>query len=195
MLLVAPALAALVARIAPIIGEVLPGSFGPHDVDSLRTFGALLAPWTLAALLVNLLLPAMFALGKVRLVNLLAVPLVLAHVAATVAGGALFGIDGVVGAAFLAPLAFAAVLLTQAAGRARGELTAVLLSDGLRVALPAVAGFAVGAALAELMGGGLAGYLVAGLVGSGLYAAILRLAAPRQARVLGRGLRPLASER
>ena len=66
MLLVAPALAALVAGGATLIGEVLPKSFTPPSVAQLRTFAALLGAWTVAALLVNLLLPALFALGPLE---------------------------------------------------------------------------------------------------------------------------------
>ena len=58
MLLVAPALAALIAGGATLIGEVLPSSFDAPEVQQLKVFGALLCTWTVAALLVNLLLPA-----------------------------------------------------------------------------------------------------------------------------------------
>ena len=72
MLIVAPALAALIAGGATLIGEVLPSSFDAAQVDQLQVFAALLCAWTVAALLVNLLLPALFALGRAKIVNLLA---------------------------------------------------------------------------------------------------------------------------
>ena len=77
-------------------------------------------PWTLAALLVNFLLPVLLALGRARLLGALALPLVLIHLAATALGAALFGVDGAVGAFFVAPTCLAAVLLVAGAGRARG---------------------------------------------------------------------------
>ncbi len=117
MLLVAPALAALIAGGATLIGEVLPSSFDAAQVDQLRVFAALLCAWTVAALLVNLLLPALFALGRTRLVNGLAPVVVLLHAGITALAGALFGVDGVVGAFCVVPAAFAAVLLIAGAGR------------------------------------------------------------------------------
>ena len=66
MMLVAPALAALIAGGAALIGALFPSSLDAAQVDQLRVFAALLCPWTVAALLVNLLLPAMFALGRAQ---------------------------------------------------------------------------------------------------------------------------------
>ena len=60
----------------------------------------------------------MFALGRAKLVNLMAPALMVLHIAATAVGGALCGADGVVGAACVAPLVFAGVLLVVGA-RAR----------------------------------------------------------------------------
>ena len=51
------------------------------QVHQLRVFAALLCAWTVAALLVNLLLPALFALGRTKLVNGLAPVVVVVHVA------------------------------------------------------------------------------------------------------------------
>ena len=89
MLIVAPAMAGLIVAGAPLIGELLPHSFDAGDVETLRVFAALLAPWAVAALLVNLLLPALLALGHGRLVNALAPGLLALHVAATALGGVL----------------------------------------------------------------------------------------------------------
>jgi hypothetical protein len=194
MLLVAPAVAALVACVAPLIGEVLPGSFGPPEVESLRVFGALLAPWTIAALLVNLLLPGLFAIGRARLVNALAIPLIAIHLAATAIGAELFGVEGVVGAAFVAPLCFAAILLLAGARSDSLGLTFTLISDGLRFVVPAVLCFGAAALAGEVVGGGLAGSLLAGLIGTVLYLVSLTITAPRQAEVLTGRLRPLATE-
>jgi hypothetical protein len=105
MLLVAPALAALVAGGASLIGEILPSSFDASQVATLRAFAALLGAWTIAALLVNLLLPALFALGRSKLVNALAPVIVVLHIVVTAVGGMLFGVEGVVGAFIVEPLA------------------------------------------------------------------------------------------
>ncbi len=83
ILICAPALAAFVAAGAPIIGVVFSASFDSDAVRILQEFGALLAIWTVAALLVNLLLPAMFALGRARFTNLLTPALLAVHVAAS----------------------------------------------------------------------------------------------------------------
>src|SRR5207249_1851133 len=71
MLICAPALAAFVAAGAPIVGVVFSASFNSGDVRILQEIAALLTIWTVAALMVNLLLPAMFALGRARFTNLL----------------------------------------------------------------------------------------------------------------------------
>ena len=76
MLLVAPAMLGLVTAGAPLVGELFPASLDAAGVETLRTFGALLIPWTMSALLVNLLLPLMFAIGRAYLVNVLAIPIV-----------------------------------------------------------------------------------------------------------------------
>jgi hypothetical protein len=193
MLLVAPALAGLVTAGAPLVGELFSASLTPDDVSTLRLFAALLSAWTVAALLVNLLLPAMFALGRAKLVNLLAVPLILLHVAATAAGGALFGAAGVVGAAWVAPMSFAAVLLVTGAGEVSGHLARELARDGLRFAGLAAACFGAGAALGATVGDGLTEALVAGISGCLLYVALAPAAAPQQIRLVIRSLRPASA--
>lgn len=190
ILLVAPALAALVAAGAPLVGALFPTSLPSSDVTTLQTFGALLVPWTVAALLVNFLLPAMFAVGRARFVNLLAVPLVAVHVAITAAASALFGVNGAVGALFIAPLSFAAVLLVAEAGPRRGPVARALAWDtALFVGLAAVA-FGIGAALGAVPASALAGAVIAGLVGSVIYAVAARFAAARQVEVLLGAVRP-----
>src|SRR5882757_602826 len=117
MLIVAPALGVLIAGGATLIGEVLPASFTAADVDQLRIFSILLCAWTFAALLVNLLIPALLALGRGKMVNVVAPIVFVAHIAWTALGGALFGVNGVVGAFFVVPICFAVVLLLGGAGR------------------------------------------------------------------------------
>src|ERR1700710_1395022 len=186
MLLVAPALAALVAGGATLIGEVLPKSFSAADVSQLRSFSALLAAWTVAALLVNLLLPALFALGRSKLVNLLAPVIVILHIAVTALGGVLFGAEGVVGAFFVVPLAFAAVLLFAGAGRESGSIAQELAKDGLRFALLAGVSFGIGAAIGNTLASGIATPLLTLTIGSLLYALIgLRLAGSQVKLLLG----------
>ena len=193
MLLVAPALAALVAGGATLIGEVLPKSFSAADVSQLRSFSALLAAWTVAALLVNLLLPALFALGRSKLVNLLAPVIVVLHIAVTALGGVLFGAEGVVGAFFVVPLAFAAVLLLAGAGRESGPIAQELAKDGLRFALLASVSFGIGAAIGDTLASGVAAPLLTLAIGSLLYALIgLRLAGSQVKLLLG-AVRPASA--
>jgi peptidoglycan biosynthesis protein MviN/MurJ (putative lipid II flippase) len=193
MLLVAPALAALVAGGATLIGEVLPKSFSAADVSQLRNFSALLGAWTVAALLVNLLLPALFALGRSKLVNLLAPVIVVLHIAVTALGGVLFGAEGVVGAFFVVPLAFAAVLLFAGAGRESGPIAQELAKDGLRFALLAAASFGIGAAIGDTLASGIVAPLLTLAIGSLLYALVgLRLAGS-QVRLLLGAVRPASA--
>ena len=121
MLIVAPALGGLIVSGAPLIHAVLPKSLSTAEVGELQTFAALLVPWTVCALLVNFLLPMLFAVGRSRLLNILALPFVLLHLAATAIGSTLFGVDGAVGAFFVAPAFFAGVLLVAAAGNGGPE--------------------------------------------------------------------------
>jgi peptidoglycan biosynthesis protein MviN/MurJ (putative lipid II flippase) len=189
LLLCAPALAALVAAGAPLIGAIFPDSLDAAQVHQLRVFGALLGAWTVAALLVTLLLPAMFALGRAKLVNLLALPLVALHVAATAIGGALFGVDGVVCALCVAPSCFAAVLLVIGARGSAGALARELGRDGLRFCVLAAACFGAGAAVGSLASG-VVGALIALAVGGVLYALVTSRLAARQVRLLVTAVRP-----
>jgi peptidoglycan biosynthesis protein MviN/MurJ (putative lipid II flippase) len=190
MLIVAPALAGLVAAGAPLMGELFSASLTAGDVDTLRSFGALLGLWTVGALLVNLLLPAMFALGRARLVNMLAPALLGLHVVATAIGGELFGSEGVVGAAFIAPLSFAGVLLVTGARQVSGHLARELTRDCLRFAVPAAACFAAGAAIGAAVADGVTGSLIAGATGTLFYLALLPLIAAQQVALVIRSLRP-----
>ncbi len=193
MLIVAPALAGLIAAGATLIGEVLPSSFDSAQVDQLRLFAALLCAWTVAALLVNLLLPALFALGRARLVNAMAPAIVVVHIAATALGGALYGADGVVGAFFLAPAAFAAFLLLAGAGRASGPIARELLRDGLRFGLLATACFGVGAAVGLELANGVLASLLTLAVGGALYAVVVAIFASQQLRLLVGAVKPASA--
>jgi peptidoglycan biosynthesis protein MviN/MurJ (putative lipid II flippase) len=193
MLIVAPALAGLIASGAPLIHALLPDSLSAAQVGTLRTFTALLVAWTLAALLVNFLLPVLLALGRARLLGALALPLVLTHLAITAIGSALFGVDGAVGAFWVAPAALATVLLAAGVGRDYAErLAGEMVLDALRflglAALAFGAGWAIGAALPT----GVAQAAVAGAVGCVVYVVGLRVVARPQLEVLLRAavLRP-----
>jgi len=190
MLIGAPALAGLIAGGASLIGEVLPSSFDASQIEQLKVFAALLCAWTVAALLVNLLLPALFALGRAKIVNILAPVVVILHIAVTALGGALFGVNGVVGAFFVVPTAFAVVLLLVGAGRASGPIAAELGRDGLRFGLAAAACFGIGAFVGSAVATGLVAPLLTIAVGGALYAALTPWLAPEQVRLLVGAVRP-----
>jgi peptidoglycan biosynthesis protein MviN/MurJ (putative lipid II flippase) len=187
-----PAVAALVACGATIIGKLFPHSLPPHQVATLQTLAALLVPWMIAALLVNFLLPALFALGRASLVNLLALPMVAVQLGATLAGNALFGIDGTVGAFFIAPLLYGVALLGFAGGRDALRVLGEVMRDAVTFSALAAGAFGLGALLYLPLGRGLAGAIVVGLAGSGLYLAAGRVLAPKQFAVLA-GLRRMSS--
>jgi hypothetical protein len=190
MLIAAPATAALIVAGAPLIGSLLPHSFDSADVATLREFAALLAPWTVAALLVNLFLPALLALGRGRLVNAMAPVLLVLHVVVTALGGVLFGSAGVVGAAFVAPAAFAAALFLSGVHAGRRALLLTLATDGGRLSVFAASSFAAAGLLAGALLGGLPEAVLAGALGCVLYAACLQVAVPRLLRVAVAAVRP-----
>jgi peptidoglycan biosynthesis protein MviN/MurJ (putative lipid II flippase) len=185
MLIVAPAVAVLILAGAPLVHDVLPKSLSAAQVGSLRTFTALLVPWTLAALIVNFLLPVLLALGRARLLGAVALPLVLVHLAVTALGSALFGVDGAVGAFFVASTLLAAVLLVAASGRAdTASLAYELAVDAVRfVGLAAIA-FGVGWGAGSALHAGLAQAAVSGAIGCALYLAGLRVVARPQLEML-----------
>jgi peptidoglycan biosynthesis protein MviN/MurJ (putative lipid II flippase) len=187
LLIVAPALGLLIVGGAPLIHVVLPGSLDADGVRSLQTFTALLVPWTAVALLVSLLMPALFALGRTVLLNALAVPLVLVHLAATAAGHALFGVEGSVGAMCVAPACFAAVMLRCLAGGA--GVTWSVAGGALRfLGLGALAYGAAAAITAPLPTTAAAAAGIA--VGSLLYLAGALVVARPQLDLLAGALRP-----
>jgi peptidoglycan biosynthesis protein MviN/MurJ (putative lipid II flippase) len=191
MLLVAPALAGLVTAGAPLIHELFPSSLNVQGVSSLREFAALLAAWTLAALLVNFLLPAMFALGRARLVNWLAVPLLALHIAVTALGSRLWGVEGAVAACWIAPACFGAVLLAMGGDGAGRALAREMGGDALRFIALAAAAYGIAEVIGTSVASGLAAAVLTGLIGSALYGAGLLLVARRQVLVLFRTLRPV----
>jgi hypothetical protein len=186
-MLVAPALALVVVAGAGGMHAVVPSSLSAADAGDLARFTALLAPWTVAALLVSLLLPALLALGRARALACAAPLLVAGHLAATLAGGALGGAGGVALASCAAPLALAAWMLAAGAPDDAPLVRRVMARDVARFAVLAAAAFGAGAAAGALAGGGLAGALAAGAAGTLLYAAAVRLVAPREAHVLLHG--------
>jgi hypothetical protein len=117
---------------------------------------------------------------------------VLLHIAVTALGGALLGVDGVVGALFVVPLAFAVVLLLVGAGRAWSGLARELARDGLRFVALAAGCFGAGAAIGTAVPG-LGGSLVAVAVGSCLYAFATSRVAARQLRLLVGAVRPASA--
>ncbi|MBS1845828.1 MAG: hypothetical protein JST53_15540 [Actinobacteria bacterium] len=190
MMLAAPAMAVLISGGAQLIGEVLPKSFDAAKVDQLQVFSALLCLWVVAALLVNLLLPAMFALGRSRFVNWMAPVVFIAHIAVTALGGVLFGADGVVGAAFIVPAAFAVLLLMRGAGRGAGPIARDLARDGLRFSLLAAFSFGLGYLVGAELADGIVSSLVTLVIGCGLYLATATRFAPEQTRLLLGAIKP-----
>jgi peptidoglycan biosynthesis protein MviN/MurJ (putative lipid II flippase) len=185
MLLVAPALAGLIAAGAPLIHALLPKSLSVAEVHTLRTFAALLIPWTVAALLVNFLLPVLLAFGRTRLLGALAPALLAVHLAATATSTALWGVDGAVGAMWVAPTCLAGVLLVSGAGRADARPVVRQLSgDGARFLALATLAFGTGWVVGSALGADLAQATVAGAVGCAAYLAGLRVVARRQLQVL-----------
>ncbi len=194
ILVVAPALGALIAGGASLIGDVLPDSFTAADVTQLRLFAILLCAWTFAALLVNLLIPALLALGREKTVNLLAPVIFVAHILITALGGALFGVNGVVGAFFVVPLCFAVVLMLVGAGRECGPIVREIGRDTLRFSLLAGVSFGIAYVVGTEVASGVVASLIAVSVGLALYAvAALRLA-PGQIRLLAGSARPASAE-
>jgi peptidoglycan biosynthesis protein MviN/MurJ (putative lipid II flippase) len=184
MLLVAPAMALLITAGAPLIHALLPKSLTGADVRTLRAFTALLAPWTVVALLANFLIPAMLAAGRSRLLNQLALPLLAVHLAATAIGSALFGVYGAVGAMTIAPACLVVVLLLAGAGARSSAVAHKLIRLTSAFAALAIVAFGLAWAVSEpLPSAGLAAVCAAG-IGGIAYLAGLRLVARREVEVL-----------
>jgi peptidoglycan biosynthesis protein MviN/MurJ (putative lipid II flippase) len=184
MLLVAPAMAGLITA-APLLHVLLPGSLTSPEVHTLQTFALLLAPWTVVALLVNFLIPALLAHGRSRLLNTLALPLLAVHLAATALGSILFGVTGAVAAITVAPACLAMTLLAAGTGPHRYAGVARQLARQAA----AFAGLAVTAfglawiVTAPLSSVGIAAALAA-ILGAVGYLLGLRLLARREVEVL-----------
>lgn len=184
MLLVAPAMALLITAGAPLIHVLLPKSLTNADVHTLRTFTALLVPWTVAALLVQFLIPALLAGGRSRRLNQLALPLFALHVTATAVGSALFGPDGAVGAFVVAPAALAVALLMAGAGPRSSAVAQRLCRQTGSFAGLAAAAFGLAWAIsAPLPSAGVAAVCAAAIGGLG-YLMGLRIVARREVGVL-----------
>ncbi len=184
IMLVAPAMALLITAGAPLIHVVVPHSLTTADVHRLRTFTALLLPWTVIALLANFLIPALLAAGRSRLLNWLAVPLIVLHVAATALGSALFGVDGAIGAIVIAPMAVTIIMLVAGAGdRSAAVASRLARQTGVFVGLAAVAFGLAWAVTAPLQSVGLSAICAAGL-GGVAYLAGLGLVARRELGLL-----------
>jgi hypothetical protein len=186
MLLVAPAMAGLVTAGAPIIHALFPHSLDAAGVHSLRLFATLMAPWTIAALLVNFLMPALFAMGRSRLLNGLALPLLAVHAMATLVGNQLAGLTGAVAAMTVAPALFAGILLVAGAGmgpRLRGML-AELSIDTLRPAALAVGAFGIGWSVGAAIGDDLSGAAAAAVIGTAIFASGMLVVFRRQVTVV-----------
>jgi len=188
MMVSAPAVAALVAAGASLVSELVPSGLPPESAETLALFAALLAPWLAAALVVNFLLPALFALGRERLVNWLALPLVALHFAVTVAGDALWGAEGAVAAMCVAPTVFASVLLAVGAGSRRRSAALEILRDAVTFLGLAAGAFGVAWLATSPFDEGIVHELVVVGLGFALYLAALLLVAPRQVRVFLRAL-------
>jgi peptidoglycan biosynthesis protein MviN/MurJ (putative lipid II flippase) len=185
ILIIAPALAGLIVSGAPLIHAVLPHSLSAAQVNTLQTFTALLVPWTIAALLVNFLLPVSLALGRTRLLGAVALPLVIVHVGATALANALFGVDGAVGAFFIAPSCLAVVLFVAVVGREGAPVLArEVAGNAARFILLGALAFGVGWAVSMVAPAGLAQAAAAGVIGCGIYAVELLLVARPQLEVL-----------
>jgi len=190
----APAVAALVAAGALLVSELVPSGLPSGNAEKLALFAALLAPWLAGALVVNFLLPALFALGRERLVNWLALPLVALHFAVTLAGDALWGAEGAVAAMCVAPIVFASVLLTVGAGSRRRSATLEILRDAVTFVGLAAGAFGAAWLVTSPFDEGVLRELVVVGLGFVLYLAALVLVAPRQIEVFARALRRGPSE-
>ncbi|MBJ7472321.1 MAG: hypothetical protein JHD16_13525 [Solirubrobacteraceae bacterium] len=187
----APILAAGVVAATPVVDALLPTALGEGQAEDLARYILLLGPWLAAALVLNFAIPALFALSKARLVNVLA-PFALAlHAAASVAGAAIAGVEGAIVGMFVAPFVFGVVLVVVGAGNTTAAVLRELALDTLRAAGLAAVAFGAGAAVSSLVG---AEELLAAVVSLGLggvlYGAGMLLLAPRAVQVLlgaGRG--------
>ncbi len=183
-LVCAPAVGALSAGGAQLLAELFPSTLSVADADTLALFAILLSPWLAAALLFNLTLPAGFAVDQARLINLLAIPLVVVHVAVTFAAEAVAGIDGIVGAMFVAPFLYVTVVLAVICGPKLGSVGHQIAADSLRFGGLAAACFGLAALAGALLPDGIGSELAVIGAGSAAYAAAVVVVARRKIDVL-----------
>lgn len=184
MLLVAPAMALLITAGAPLIHVLVPKSLTNADVHTLRTFTALLVPWTVAALLVNFLIPALLASGRSRLLNKLALPLVLTHAAVTALASLAFGVDGAVAVFVVAPAILAVILLLAGAGNGSAGVAVRLARHTGAFASLAAAAFGLAWLVTTPLSSAAAAALCATALGGVAYLAGLTLVARREVGVV-----------
>lgn len=191
VLVSAPVLAAGAVAASPVVAAFLPDALGSEQTTALARDILLLSPWLAAALLLNFVIPGLFAIGRARTVNLLA-PLILAlHAGASILAAELAGVEGVVGVMVLAPLVFFLVLGAVGARPRAGAMFSEILVDTLKACLLAAAAFGAGYGAAQLAGlDGLLQAILSLAVGGVLYLGGMVLVAPRVVQVLigaGRG--------
>jgi hypothetical protein len=178
-LLAAPGLALAAVIAPPLLHALLPGQVGAHDTSTLQAFILLLGVWLVAALLAALTFPALFSAGLMMRINALLIPMLVIHIAAGLAGRALFGSDGVVAAMGLAPGLLVVAMLAMSHGRRAPVVFAAIARDGLRIAAVVIA--TIG--LLALLGGaldGAAARIAGALLGALAYAAIIRRLFPAE---------------
>lgn len=181
----APILAAGVVAASPVVEALLPDALGAAQTDSLARAILLLAPWLAAALLLNFAIPGLFAIGRARLVNLLAPAALLVHLAVTFGAAAVAGVDLVIAAMVVAPLSLFAVLVVVGSGPALAGVLREISLDTLRAGGLAAAAFGAGLAVSTGLGfDGLVQAVVTLAVGGALYAGGMLLLAPRVVKVL-----------
>jgi peptidoglycan biosynthesis protein MviN/MurJ (putative lipid II flippase) len=184
MLISAAAIAGLVTAGAPLVGALLPKSLSPHEVVLLQRFALLACPWLIAAQLANLLLPALFALGRSHFVHVAAPLLVVAHLGFTFLGALLLGVYGVVGAMFVAPLLFAAAMLRTEDAAVRRRVLAPVSADLIRFGGLALVAFGGAYLLMLPVSSGVIRSAGTGVIGATAYLVGLRMCAAAEIQTL-----------
>jgi hypothetical protein len=175
LLAAAPGLGVAILAGGPIVHALAVGArTGAHS--SFGTEVLLLAPWTVATLGLWATLPVVLSGATPGLERRLAAAvagLIAAHVVAVMAGRALAGFNGVVLAMAVAPLAFVLAVLRSVVAPAAASMlwmTAAVAAIGL------VAFGGLDLLARALIGGGVAGGLLAAIAGTAVYGAITAVA-------------------
>jgi hypothetical protein len=180
-----PVLAAGVVAATPVVQTLLPDALGTAQTASLARAIVLLGPWLAAALLLNFAIPGLFAIGRARTVNVLAPVALALHLAATFTAASVAGVDAVIAAMVVAPLALFAALVVIGAGPQLGTVTREIVVDTLRAGGLAAAAFGGGLAAATALGlNGLLQAAVTLTVAAIVYGGGMLVLAPRVVRVL-----------